>query len=631
MKLGKWLSLTLLALTLLASCIIKPNIYAETIVMGTDSHFPPYSWVDEQTGKIEGFQADLFQLLKQKLRHEDMTLIANTWNTLVDMLEKGEIQAIIGMSITPERKQKFLFTTPFKILKYKLYTTKFVFIKDVGYFRDPPIPIRVGVLEHSSAEDYLKKNFPKLNLREYADLKTALLDMLNGKLDFVMGYEDVVNFILKREFSYAERIKIKPVDIELPGSSRFYAIAVNKHYPELRDELDKALTELMEDGSLKKLEEKWFTPYSKITERSKLEQGIVVLMLIFIIVLTASLYATLAKLRSLRRELQQLQLQNLEMEEQVRELAHTKEELSAMNEQVMAQQEEISFLYEQEKRLKGELEKQNELLSTLFQLLKIPERPEDFKLHIGSILSKIKDTLGASGIMLLMHQPHTGKLLVRFADGIPVESRWIPAGTCKSFMLGKTVMCKTGESPALAELGVTQPMKFLISPLKSMGEVKGVLILAYSTSTPTDKIESSKNTLEKILPPLAIYLESSSILGRHLMEKHMILQTLKFVNNLIKQIPPRQKAFEEVGKFIMNTFDDVWEIELYSGEEKAYKGSKYPLSESPSPNAREYELKAQSGVYARLRTEAPLPEEERALIELILDILGLLYQEPSTQ
>ncbi len=630
MDLKKTLKFILLAVVLWTT-VAHPVATASTIVIGTDSHFPPYSWVDEQTGKIEGFQAELFQLLKQKLSEQNLTLIANTWNTLINMLEKGEIQAIIGMSITPERKEKFLFTTPFKILRYKLYTTKFVFIRDIGYFQDPPIPIRVGVLEHSSAEAYLKKNFPKLSLREYADLKTALQDMLGGKLDFVMGYEDVVNFILKNNFPYTKRVRIKPVDIELPGGSRFYAIAVNKNYPELRDELDTALTELMEDGSLKKLEEKWFPPYSEITTRSPIEQGMVVLMLVFIIMLTGGLYATLAKLRATQRELQQLRLKNLEMEEQVRELAHTKEELSAMNEQVMAQQEEISFLYEQEKRLKGELEKQNELLSTLFQLLKIPEKPEDFKLHIGALLSKIKDTLGANGIMLLMHQPHTGKLVVNFAEGIPLESRWVPAGACKAFMLGKTVLCKTGESPALAELGITQPMKFLVMPLKSMGEVKGILVLAYNTSTPTDKLEAAQATLEKILPPLAIYLESSSILERHLIEKHRILQTLKFVNSLIKRTPPKQKAFEDVGKFIMNTFDDVWEIELWSGEEVAYRRSKYPISGFSSPNAREYDLETQSGVYAKLKTETPLPEEEKALIELILDILGLLYQEPSTQ
>jgi diguanylate cyclase (GGDEF)-like protein len=93
-----------------------------TLIIAGDNNFRPFEYVDEN-GQYRGFNVDIMNAVAKAMNVE-IILVPITWKDAVAALERGEIDAIQGMSATRNRKTKYRFTQPIAIQSHSIFTLK---------------------------------------------------------------------------------------------------------------------------------------------------------------------------------------------------------------------------------------------------------------------------------------------------------------------------------------------------------------------------------------------------------------------------------------------------------------------------------------------------------------------------
>ena len=114
----------------------------------------------------------------------------------------------------------------------------------------------VGTQSASTAEEYIDgSDFFKNKVKEvkkYSDFVSAFMDLENGRVDAVIGDEIVGRYYMSKHPD-----TIDAVDVAVGPVSQF-GIAFAKDNQKLRDDVQKVLDEMVKDGTVAKISEKWF-------------------------------------------------------------------------------------------------------------------------------------------------------------------------------------------------------------------------------------------------------------------------------------------------------------------------------------------------------------------------------------
>ncbi|GEM_PF-6038993 len=537
MKKKKWLLVYLLLVILFTYLFaFIPPVYAQpktkTIYFGIDKDFPPYSWKDKD-GEVKGFYVDIYNYIAPKLEEEGYhtQAVVESGPQIMEMFDKDEIQVIMGMSITPERKKKYYFTTPLHILRYKMYTIKHKYIKSIDDLKNPVSPLTIGVLKNSSAEVYIRENFPSLFIKEYPSVEEAIKALIENKIDLLMGYEYIVQYYLDNYLKNAADT-VYPLPIDFPGGHKWHAIAINKNHEDLAYKIDEIIKDMSESGKLAEISSKWFGQEEQTFSRSTLLYYILLAVIGIISVGIAYHIQLTNATRKLRTLIKEKEDQRNQLEYQMNELMAAREELTAMSEQLMAQQEELTYLYENERSLKTQLEKQNDFLSTLLAFFRVPEKGSDFTTQLKNFLVKTKDAFSASGVYLYKYLPETDMLSLISYAGHPKPSPTLPPGLVQAFLLGKTTFLPASADPAASVLGAKEGF-ILVVPLIALKEKKGVLMLYFSKEIPDNEKTHIVSILENLAPSLGIYMENMMVIETHLAEMVKLRELLQFIEKAI--------------------------------------------------------------------------------------------------
>lgn len=261
MKLKKKSMITLLfvalmAVTLLAGCSStgdKNGATAanddKTFIVGLDDSFPPMGFRDKENN-IVGFDIDLATEAAKRMNMAVKLQVIN-WDTKELELDNGNIDAIWnGLSVTPERQEAMLMTKPY------LKNDQVVVVK-----KDSPIKTKadlagknVGLQKGSSAYDAFKAdpiNTQVAAMNEYPENVSALQDLGIGRIDAI-----VVDSVVARYYISSESADYVILDESL--SPEEYAVAVKKGNTELQGKIQKAIDDMVADGTAAEISKKWF-------------------------------------------------------------------------------------------------------------------------------------------------------------------------------------------------------------------------------------------------------------------------------------------------------------------------------------------------------------------------------------
>ena len=215
---------------------------ADTVTMGTEGAYPPYSFIND-AGEVDGFERELGDEICRRANLE-CTWVTNEWDTIIPNLVGGQYDTIMaGMSITEERDEVIDFTQPY------LPPIPSVYIALIGA-GDQAVAGTVAAQEATIHSDYLSES--GTTLVEYALAEEVIEAVLSGAVDAAL---------VDREFAHENmaaregRLAVVGPHVALDSG---IGIGVREDDSELKDKLDQAIASMKDDGSLNELIRKWF-------------------------------------------------------------------------------------------------------------------------------------------------------------------------------------------------------------------------------------------------------------------------------------------------------------------------------------------------------------------------------------
>lgn len=227
------------------------------IRFGSDAAYPPFEWT-EPSGEITGFDIDIAKAMCAKLEAK-CTFTNQGWNGIIPALRAKKYDVIASsMSVTPERERAVAFTN-------KVWSTPNVMIgkkeSDITPTAEGTKGKDVGVQQGTIQDRYAAKYFKDAKLKRYQTYEDATNDLKAGRVQAVFGDAGVSEFFLKHnaDSGLVQLGDIVPTksDPEIFGPGT--AFAVRKDDKQLLADLNKALDEIIKDGTYKKINDKYFS------------------------------------------------------------------------------------------------------------------------------------------------------------------------------------------------------------------------------------------------------------------------------------------------------------------------------------------------------------------------------------
>lgn len=223
---------------------------ADVLHVGTKIDVPGFGFQNPETGVIEGFEVDIAHELAKRLKGDPDKLEVTGVNVTTRgiMLDNGTLDATLAtFTITEARKKSYNFSQP--------YFTDHIGVlvkKDAGIAGLADLDGKtVGVASSATTRDKLKAAGDEIGIHmefaEYATYPEIKIALVTGRVDafsvdrsILQGYLDDTTMLLDAQFAPQE-----------------YGIASKKSNVELAESIDGALADMMSDGTLDTLTEKW--------------------------------------------------------------------------------------------------------------------------------------------------------------------------------------------------------------------------------------------------------------------------------------------------------------------------------------------------------------------------------------
>lgn len=238
-----------LIISLLALTLVSGNVLADKIRIGTEGAYPPFNMIDKN-GKLAGFDIEIAKALCSKMKAE-CTFVTQDWDGIIPGLLAGKYDAIVAsMSITEERMKAVDFTD-------RYYSNSLRLIAKKGSTVDPKNlkGLNIGAqratiaANHAEAIEGAKAKLYDTQENAYLDLASGRIDVL--ATDMLPGY-DWLNSKQGADYKFiGENIDINDK----------IGIAIRKGDDNLRQRLNKAMSEILADDTYKNINAKYF-PFS---------------------------------------------------------------------------------------------------------------------------------------------------------------------------------------------------------------------------------------------------------------------------------------------------------------------------------------------------------------------------------
>jgi polar amino acid transport system substrate-binding protein len=259
MRLTGFLAAIVLGLVLFAGPALANDW--KTIRIVTEADYAPFNYLDPQD-QPGGFDIDIAKALCAKMQ-ATCSIAAEDWDSLIPTLNAGKYDAIVSsMPITAERRREVAFTN-----KYYNRPSSFMARKDskIGTWDAAGLKDKVvGVQGDTAQAAFLQSEIQPggAQIKLYQTQGEANADLATGRLDATFADKIVLSNWLSRPDSVCCDVK---ADVDLVKYAKYFGegagIAVRRNDTDLAEKLNKAIADIVADGTYKTINDKYF-PFS---------------------------------------------------------------------------------------------------------------------------------------------------------------------------------------------------------------------------------------------------------------------------------------------------------------------------------------------------------------------------------
>ena len=218
------------------------------LIMATNAEFPPYEYKEGDT--IIGIDAEVAKLIADKLDLE-LEIADVDFDSIIPGVQSGKYDmGMAGMTVTDERKEKVNFSDSYATGVQVVIVKEDSNIKSIDDLEGKKIGAQQGTTGYIYASDSVENGgYGEENVTGYQNGALAVEALKRGKVNCVI----IDNEPAKAYVAANEGLKI--LDTEYVTED--YAICFAKENTELQEKVNTALKELIEDGSVKKVVDKY--------------------------------------------------------------------------------------------------------------------------------------------------------------------------------------------------------------------------------------------------------------------------------------------------------------------------------------------------------------------------------------
>ncbi len=244
---GTWFTKTLSALIVLTMVFSMSTFAAaEKLRVGVDTAFVPFEFKGKD-GKYTGFDVDLWAGIAKRIDVE-YDLVPMDFNGLIPGLTTGNLDVVLAAIFIKSSREKAIdFSHPY----FRAGLKVMVLSDNTG--TNGPADLKgkvVAVKTGTATVDYVKTLNTK-KITQFPNIDQAYLEVATGGADAAM--HDTPNVLYYIKTAGQGRAKAVGADVK----AAFYGIGFQQG-SELRDKVNVALLEMMEEGEYDELYSKWF-------------------------------------------------------------------------------------------------------------------------------------------------------------------------------------------------------------------------------------------------------------------------------------------------------------------------------------------------------------------------------------
>ncbi|MUO78659.1 transporter substrate-binding domain-containing protein [Agrobacterium vitis] len=224
--------------------LIDPKV----ISVGTMGDSKPYTFITSD-GQFTGFDIELFLNVAERMgfKKDQVVFTGQEFSALMPSVANGRFDvAVAAIGTTDARKKTVDFSDGY-LAGYLSVLTPDAKITDAAGLKGK----RLGVVQGTLQEIYATKNFKDTDLVKFPDNNSAVSALNNGTVDaHFLDYEAAKD--------YTDRFKALKIAVNIPSFDAPAGFVIRKGNDGLREAFNKGLHAAMQDGTWKKLYEKWF-------------------------------------------------------------------------------------------------------------------------------------------------------------------------------------------------------------------------------------------------------------------------------------------------------------------------------------------------------------------------------------
>jgi polar amino acid transport system substrate-binding protein len=206
--------------------------------------YPPFNFVNEKN-EVVGFDPAIGTEIAKRMGLKT-EIITTAWDGIIGGLLANKYDAVVGsMSITAERDKVIDFVGPYYNTKRAIFTKAGSPITTVEQLKDVKVGVTLGETHEQWARDQ------GYNINTYKGLPELLLELQNGRVDAIVN--DSIPVMLAMKAGQYDLAVINDPSAEPIGAG----IAIREGNPELAAAMQKALDDMMADGTYLKIAEEW--------------------------------------------------------------------------------------------------------------------------------------------------------------------------------------------------------------------------------------------------------------------------------------------------------------------------------------------------------------------------------------
>lgn len=217
----------------------------ETLTVGSDVPYPPFEEFGKSKTEFTGFDVELVEAVADKIGRK-AEFIDTSFDTIFRDLAQGKFDMVASATtITPEREKTVDFSDPYYLAEQAILVKEGSDVKTVEDLKG----LTVGVQQGTTGEEFVEEEAEAGEVRSFPEGPDLITPLQGGTIEAAV-----------LDIPVAENLADSQAGFEVSGEIKTgeeYGLVVPQGETDLLNEINEALQEIKDDGTLNELYEKW--------------------------------------------------------------------------------------------------------------------------------------------------------------------------------------------------------------------------------------------------------------------------------------------------------------------------------------------------------------------------------------